>query len=89
MRPVCYYNTRKKKKGDTKMFKMFAKLFKKSHEVDNWFADFRMEDGRTGRVFSVYEIEAVENNARKAGHKAIYWSVNGGEWFNSWEWPGK
>ena len=69
--------------------KLLSKVFKKSHEDDNWFADFRMEDGRTGRVFSVYEVDLVEGLAHKAGHKAIYWSVNGGEWFNSWEWPGK
>lgn len=52
--------------------------------MEQWYADFRMEDGQTGRVYTVEEITSVENAAFKLGHKAIYWSVNGGEWFNSW-----
>ena len=64
---------------------MFKKLFNKSRKANEWFADYRMEDGRTGRVYDGFEIDIVENIARKAGHTAIYWSVNNGEWFNSWE----
>lgn len=60
------------------------KFFKKNTTQDNWFADYRMEDGKTGRVYSTFEVDAVERVAYKKGHNAIYWSVKGGEWFNSW-----
>ena len=66
------------------MKKLFNKIFGRKIEND-WFADFQMEDGRTGRVYDVMEVDAVESAAYEAGHKAIYWSVCGGEWFNSWE----
>lgn len=61
-------------------------LFKRNRKpVDNWYADYRMEDGSTGRITETIEIYRVENIAHERGHSAIYWSVNGGEWFNSWE----
>lgn len=71
------------------MMKLFNKLFNKKINktpiVEEWYADYRMEDGQTGRIYSSFEIDSVENAAYNRGHNAIYWSIKGGEWFNSWE----
>ncbi len=70
------------------MFKKIKNLFNKPVVVDDWYADFKMEDGQTGRVFSVWELEAVEGVARKRGHKSLMWSVKGDEWFDSFKYQG-
>lgn len=70
------------------MLEKIKSLFQKSAPVDNWYADYRMEDGQTGRVFTLLEVCSVERVACKRGHKSLWWSVNGGDWFDGFKYPG-
>lgn len=66
------------------MFNLFKKIICKP-AAEKWEAEYRMEDGQTGKCFSIYEVEAVERAADKRDHKSVWFRVNGGEWFNSFE----
>ena len=70
---------------------LFNRIFKKNTQENNnnWYADYRMEDGRTGRVWSTFEVDAVERIAFKNNHNELWWSVMGGEWFNGFSYDGK
>lgn len=70
--------------------KLLNRIFQSKVKEDNsWYADYKMEDGRTGRVWSTFEVDAVERIAFKCNHKSLWWSVKGGEWFNGFSYSGK
>lgn len=65
---------------------MFKKIFRKNKKsAAEWYADYIRENGKTGRVYSTYEVDIVERLAIDHGENSILWSVCGGEWFDSFQ----
>ena len=70
------------------MKNFFKKLFKKNADRGNqieWYAEYKTDDGHTGRVDEVWMIDIIEQKAMKDGCKSCMWSVMGGEWFDSFQ----
>lgn len=69
------------------MFNKIKRLFTRKTEQNEWYAEYKMEDGQTGRVYDIWSVYSVEQIAYNRGHKSLWFSVMGGDWFDSFKAP--
>jgi len=65
-------------------------LFKKSNTYNekspaDWKCEYRTESGDSGFCYSTLQVEALKSVEYKKGSKSLWFSINDGEWFDSFK----